>query len=157
MLDGESVEFWLVRNGWAWQFVKYDQSEELRLAQKLAKHDGLGLWAGEANGLKPMPPWEYRDRKRTLSKIKSERETSTTPAGTGSFWLNTGSGSRHNEGCKYYKNTKRGKPCGAERGTSVWDLWGLGFLCEFVDSHMTRVSSIAVVVGRTDRHGATIS
>ena len=93
MLDGESVEFWLVRNGWAWQFVKYDQSEELRLAQQLAKDEGLGLWAGEANGLKSMPPWEYRDRKRTLSKIKSERETSSTPAGTGSFWLNTGSGS----------------------------------------------------------------
>ena len=73
MLDGESVEFWLVRNGWAWQYVKYDQSEELRLAQQLAKQDGIGLWAGEANGLKPMPPWEYRDRKRTLSKIKSLR------------------------------------------------------------------------------------
>ena len=88
------------------------------MAQQLAKQDGLGLWAGEANGLKPMPPWEYRDRKRTLSKIKRERETSTTPApdATGSFWLNTGSGSRHNEGCKYYKNTKRGKPCAANEG-----------------------------------------
>ena len=116
--DGESVEFWLVRNGRAWQYVKYDQSEELRLAQQLAKQDGAGLWAGEANGLKPMPPWEYRDRKRTLSKIKSERKTSTAPASdaTGSFWLNTGSGSRHNEGCRYYKNTKRGKPCGANEG-----------------------------------------
>ena len=90
MLDGESVEFWLVRNCWAWQYVKYDQSEELSMAQKLAKQDGIGLWAGEANGLKPMPPWEYRDRKRTLSKIKSERETSATPDATGSFWLNTG-------------------------------------------------------------------
>ena len=120
MLDGESVEFWLVRNGWAWQFVKYDQSEELRLAQKLAKDEGVGLWAGEAHGSKPMPPWEYRDRKRTLSKIRRDRDaggTATpTPAGTGSFWLNTGSGSRHNEGCKYYKNTKRGKPCGADEG-----------------------------------------
>jgi micrococcal nuclease len=116
MLDGESIEFWLVRNGWAWQYVKYDQSEELRLAQQLAKQDGVGLWAGEANGLKPMPPWEYRDRKRTLSKIKSERKTTTTPDATGSFWLNTGSGSRHNEGCRYYKNTKRGKPCGANEG-----------------------------------------
>ena len=115
MLDGESIEFWLVRNGWAWQYVKYDQSDALRLAQQLAEQDSLGLWAGEANGLKPMPPWEYRDRKRTLSKIKSERETTSTPApdATGSFWLNTGSGSRHNEGCRYYKNTKRR------------DLWGL--------------------------------
>jgi len=118
MLDGESIEFWLVRNGWAWQYTKYDQSEELRLAQQLAKQDGVGLWAGEANGLKPMPPWEYRDRKRTLSKIKSERKTSTTPASdaTGSFWLNTGSGSRHNEGCRYHKNTKRGRPCRANEG-----------------------------------------
>jgi len=35
-----------------------------------------------------MPPWEYRDRKSTLSKIKSKRETSSTPAqaGTGGFW-----------------------------------------------------------------------
>jgi hypothetical protein len=119
MLDGESVDFWLVRNGWAWQFVKYDQSEELRLAQKLAKDEGSGLWAGEANGVKPMPPLEYRDRKRTLSKIKSWRETPTTPAGTGSFWLNTSSGSRHNEGCRYYKNTKRGKPCRADEGRAT--------------------------------------
>jgi micrococcal nuclease len=118
MLDGESIEFWLLRNGWAWQYVKYDQSEELRLAQQQAKQDGVGLWAGEANGVKPMPPWEYRDRKRTLSKIKSERKASSTPASdaTGSFWLNTGSGSRHNEGCRYYRNTKRGKLCGANEG-----------------------------------------
>ena len=50
MLDGESVEFWLVRNGWAWQYVKYDQSEELRRAQKLAKDEGLGLCRAKLMG-----------------------------------------------------------------------------------------------------------
>ena len=120
MLDGESIEFWLVRNGWAWQYVKYDQSEELRIAQELAQKEGKGLWAGEANGVKPMPPWEYRDRQRTLSQIKRDRDTggaaTATPAAAGSYWLNTGSGTRHNQGCRYYRNTKRGKPSGAEDG-----------------------------------------
>jgi len=62
-----------------------------------------------------------------LLALDSERQQPATepnkpaPAGTGSIWRNTGSGSRHNEGCSYYKNTKRGKPCGAneERAGSV--------------------------------------
>lgn len=110
MLNGESIELWLVRNGWAWQYVKYDRSKKLRIAQELARKEGKGLWAGEANGGKPMPPWEYRERQRALSQIKKDKSTG------GSFWLNTGSGTRHNEGCQHYRNTKRGRLCGPEDG-----------------------------------------
>lgn len=119
-LEGESITYWLVRKGWAWQFVKYDQSEELRLAQELARKEGLGLWVGESIGVTPIPPWEFRDRKRALSKIKSERKLSgfvkPAPASLGSFWLNSSSGVRHNEGCRYYSNTKRGRLCEANEG-----------------------------------------
>jgi hypothetical protein len=50
--------------------------------------------------------------------LPANGNVASTPAAdaTGSFWLNIGSGSRHNEGCRYYKNTKRGKPCGANEG-----------------------------------------
>lgn len=117
-LDGENIQFWLVRNGWAWQFIKYNNGELLKLAQREAKKEKKGVWAGD---IKPMPPWEYRDRQRELAKIKKERrkaqkENKPKPKAADGYWLNTSSGTRHNRGCRYYANTKRGRACGPNEG-----------------------------------------
>lgn len=34
------------------------------------------------------------------------------------YWINTSTGVRHNSGCRWYKNTKRGGSCGATDGTA---------------------------------------
>ena len=121
-LNGEDVQFWLVYDGWAWQFVKYNKSEELKLAQQQAQKAKRGLWAGQ---IKPMSPWEFRDRKRELAKINKQKaealKNTVRPAtekkeATGGYWLNSSSGTRHNRGCRYYFNTKRGRACGANDG-----------------------------------------
>ena len=57
----------------------------------------------------PIPPWDWR-------KSESERrQKSRSDMDTG-YWLNTSTGVRHNASCPNYRNTKRGRPCGADEG-----------------------------------------
>lgn len=56
---GESINAWLVREGWAWHYVAYSDSEELAAAEQEARAAKRGLWAG-AN---PVPPWDWRAAK----------------------------------------------------------------------------------------------
>lgn len=110
----ENINMWLVRQGWAWQYLQYDDSAELAEAQVLAKANKLGLWA---DSVPPMSPWDYRARSKKLFSIKKlKKESPETTEATLHYWLNTSSNSRHNQGCKYYNNTKRGRPCGARDG-----------------------------------------
>ena len=46
----------MVRQGWAWAFVRYSTSYVPEEAA--AKAEGLGIWQGEA-----MPAWEFRSRR----------------------------------------------------------------------------------------------
>ena len=58
-LGTESVNLWLVRNGWAWRYDRYSKSDILRAAQDEAKKERKGLWAD----MSPVAPWEWRKRK----------------------------------------------------------------------------------------------
>lgn len=61
IVDGESVNVWLVRAVWVWRYERYAPDDtQLRDAQQAAKRVKLGLWA-DAN---PVPPWEWRRSKR---------------------------------------------------------------------------------------------
>jgi micrococcal nuclease len=57
-IDKRKINREMVAEGWAWQYVQYDKSEELREAQKRAKKLKLGLWADA----EPVAPWEFRRR-----------------------------------------------------------------------------------------------
>lgn len=50
----------MVKNGYAWHFVKYSKDEQLAKNQIFAKKNKLGLWYDE----NPTPPWEYRKMKK---------------------------------------------------------------------------------------------
>jgi endonuclease YncB( thermonuclease family) len=70
MVDQLDVNQEMVRKGMAWHYVKYDQSKELREAERSARAAKLGLWADPH----ATPPWEWRkldknerDRKRAVS------------------------------------------------------------------------------------------
>jgi endonuclease YncB( thermonuclease family) len=55
-VDGRDINAYMVRQGYAWAFVKYSQSYVREEA--LARVEHLGIWQGESQ-----PAWEYRARR----------------------------------------------------------------------------------------------
>ncbi|MBX9655778.1 thermonuclease family protein [bacterium] len=57
-LDGEFINEWLLKEGWAWNFVKYSPTKRFADIEKKAYDAKKGLWADpDAES-----PWDYRDR-----------------------------------------------------------------------------------------------
>ena len=56
----ESVNQRLVRDGWAWHYTRYSRSRQLAELEREARAARRGLWSGP----RPVPPWEWRARKR---------------------------------------------------------------------------------------------
>lgn len=55
-LDGESINFWMVDNGYAWWYRQYSNDQLLKLAESRARESGRGLWS-----IKPViAPWDFR-------------------------------------------------------------------------------------------------
>lgn len=57
---GRSLNRELVRNGFAWHYVRYSYDKSLAEIQKSAQKNKLGLWIDR----NPIPPWEFRRQKR---------------------------------------------------------------------------------------------
>ena len=96
----------LVVQGLAWWYRKYSDDKTLAKAEEAAREAHRGLWADES----PIPPWDWRKGVRTYRDPARSGEPNT------GYWLNTSSNSRHNSRCKYFRNTKRGRMCGADEG-----------------------------------------
>lgn len=60
LLDGENINALQVKRGAAWVYTKYAHDQNLVGYEQTAKDDKLGLWASTD----PMPPWEFRRRKK---------------------------------------------------------------------------------------------
>ena len=58
-LKSENINYWMVKNGHAWQYLKYSDSKALAKAQANAQQRRLGLWADD----NPMEPWVWRKLK----------------------------------------------------------------------------------------------
>ena len=63
-VDGKDVNAQMVRQGYAWAFVKYSQTYVKEEA--LARAEGLGIWQGEAQ-----PAWEYRAKRWAAAEQKA--------------------------------------------------------------------------------------
>jgi endonuclease YncB( thermonuclease family) len=50
----------LLKNGFAWHFVKYSKDENLQQMEDEARINRIGLWQDSM----AIPPWEWRDRKK---------------------------------------------------------------------------------------------
>jgi endonuclease YncB( thermonuclease family) len=125
-LDKRNVNLDLVREGWAWRYRKYaPKNKELASAEAAARKAKRGLWADA----KPIPPWDWRQSERD-KRLKSRSDVDT------GYWLNTSTGVRHNRSCRNYRNTKRGRPCGAEEGKAC----GMCGVCD-VNTLSTQVVS----------------
>ena len=54
------LSYQLVRKGWAWHYRKYSKSRLLDRAEKKAKKETIGLWAGKT----PLAPWLWRKKSK---------------------------------------------------------------------------------------------
>ncbi len=66
--DGNSLNYELVKNGWAWVYDRYCRSAELcrRMdkAEETARDNRIGLWQGD----NPLAPWRWRRLNRKNRK-----------------------------------------------------------------------------------------
>ena len=116
----ESMSLYLLQQGYAWHFSKYNDNKELAAAQKLARSKRRGLWA---KSVKPMAPWDHRvehDRGEVMDTKKVHKASPAVyerPTRT-SFtrWMNLDDNQRHRVGCRR-ANHDRGRPCTATEGT----------------------------------------
>ena len=130
IIDGQDVSAVMVSKGFAWHYKEYSDDEDLAKLEEQAREQKIGIWS-EANAL---PPWEFRKRRKTADKppeafvapgepAKSTR-VSESPVETATHWLNTSSDVRHNAGCQYFKNTKKGRACTANEGKACGTCGG---------------------------------
>lgn len=63
-VDGRSVNAELVRQGYAWVYLRYSSNAELVALEAEAKKEGGGLWA-DAH---PISPWEWRNAHKTTAQ-----------------------------------------------------------------------------------------
>lgn len=128
-----SVNLTLVKQGMAWNYVEYSKSQELAQAEREARSRKTGLW----QDWKPMAPWDWRALQKRNAAAKSENAPKTAEPFIGTpsiqtekeepaamFWLNTSSNKRHNSGCRYFGNTKRGRYCNSNDGSACGTCGG---------------------------------
>jgi hypothetical protein len=74
-VGGKPVNEIMVRDGWAWNFVKYSKSSRLAGIEREARAGRRGLWAGKS----PIAPWDYRaeQAKKRQEKKKSRSRVPT--------------------------------------------------------------------------------
>lgn len=78
-VGGKSVNEIMVRQGWAWNFVKYSQSPRLAELERQARAERRGLWAGK----NPIPPWQYRaEQARKRQEKRQSRSQVPTIVGS---------------------------------------------------------------------------
>jgi len=56
--SGECINEQMLREGLAWQYIKYDSNPAWRQLEEEARNKGAGLWSRP----NPTPPWEWRKR-----------------------------------------------------------------------------------------------
>ncbi len=59
--EDRNLNRWLVRQGHAWEYVRYSDDPALGSLEKRARAAGRGLW----DASNPIPPWEWRQGRPT--------------------------------------------------------------------------------------------
>jgi len=72
------------------------------------------------SGIKLIILFPSRQRRPARSQVSpagpAATGTPTQPADQPAHWLNTRTGVRHRPGCRFYRNTDEGRPCGPDEG-----------------------------------------
>ena len=105
----------MVADGWAWHYTDYNCEDRIANLESAARTAKRGLWEFD----RPIPPWEFRARKRTTANVKPPtpiKGKAPTTTASAEYWLNMGNGVRHNSSCQWFRNTKRGRVCSPTEG-----------------------------------------
>lgn len=62
LADGRVANLLMVQQGMAWHFTQYSEDQRYHDAEQAARAAGLGLWRADAET--PVPPWEWRKKKK---------------------------------------------------------------------------------------------
>lgn len=103
----------MIRKGMAWHYKYFSKDPRLANSEIYARNSRLGLWADPD----PVAPWIFRWN--TPRKADPGKNLYS-----GEYWLNTSSGVRHNESCRNFKNTRRGRFCGPDEGRPCGECGG---------------------------------
>ena len=68
LLNGDSLNRLLIRDGYAWHYKKYSKDETLAEIENEARTNKVGLWQDN----KPIAPWDWRRGKRINNDTKKE-------------------------------------------------------------------------------------
>ncbi|NOU36265.1 MAG: thermonuclease family protein [Kiritimatiellaceae bacterium] len=117
-LGARWINLEMVAEGWAWHYKAYSKDSRLSDAEQAARSRSLGLWADKA----PQPPWEFRADGK--AETRAQPQTSLQQPVEGGYWLNTNGNTRHNSRCKYFNNTKNGRPCSKDEGKACGTCGG---------------------------------
>tara|TARA_X000000368_G_C23032860_1_gene713359 strand:- start:361 stop:870 length:510 start_codon:yes stop_codon:yes gene_type:complete len=59
------INYFLVRNGFAWCYDKYNKREKIKNAENYARSEKIGIWLYEKNVI---APWDWRKNKRKTNE-----------------------------------------------------------------------------------------
>jgi micrococcal nuclease len=68
--DGTNVNYEIVKNGYAWQYLAYSKNMELAGLEQHARENKLGLW----QDINPIAPWNFRKNEKLNRVQKKSRK-----------------------------------------------------------------------------------
>jgi micrococcal nuclease len=68
--DGTNVNYEIVKNGYAWQYLAYSKNMELAGLEQHARENKLGLW----QDINPVAPWNFRKEEKLNRVQKKSRK-----------------------------------------------------------------------------------
>jgi micrococcal nuclease len=68
--DGTNVNYEIVKNGYAWQYLAYSKNMELAGLEQHARENKLGLW----QDINPIAPWNFRKEEKLNRVQKKSRK-----------------------------------------------------------------------------------
>ena len=94
LVNGCWVNARMVHYGLAKHATRFSDNNQLAAAEEFARTNRLGIWI-----------------------VADKTVPQQIPAvASGVYWLNTASGVRHNESCRWFGKSKKGRECGASEG-----------------------------------------
>lgn len=109
-VDGEDIQRWLVKNGWALAFVRI--SKDYEADEKAAREAKAGMWQGAF-----IAPWDWRERNKKTSILGATKP----PEGARAILLASASGPvAPSPDCTIKGNVNRSGECIYHQPSSRW-------------------------------------
>ncbi len=88
--------------------ISYSQGPDRLRPQSRARFDMVEKYCSQ-NGVRLIVLFPSQPREHEHAELAALADSTN-------YWLNTSTGVRHREGCRYYRSSLQGRPCGADEG-----------------------------------------